>query len=640
MKRTQKTKRALIASVVSMAMCCALLLGTTFAWFTDSVTNTGNVITAGNLKIDATAYDLGNGGVSVTIPGVNNDSSFTFENTGLDLKSDTAKNTPIISEPLWEPGQSNAKLLEIKNSGNLATNIRLDFDVKDDGLQDALWFDFVQVSPQQGQFTKRDMSDLRTLAQSMVFTLKQNESMRFVLVYGMEEEAGNEYQGKAFSADVTVMATQAPVEIDGFGNSQYDAAANGDPDYPEWATGGTTQVTKPSEGWAETTTLTVPGVTVSVPKEAIALNAQALKLSVIAKAEQPSGITVPVNEGQEAKWYEVALTGISDENQQEIAVKLQIGKALQNVKLYQNGSEVTNAQYDYDTGIVTFTTTSFGSFAVVSGSLAVSTTEELTSAAANGQSVYLTDNIVVDESLAFQKEAQISLNGHDLTLNKEGGMANGSISTSTSLTVEGNGTIHGALVANSGGKLTIRAGDNFTVDSNFVTGAAISASSNTIVDIDGGTYIGRQKGNGVINAMGTEVTVRNATVNVGVDSMSQSCGIVASNAKNTLLENVTVNAKYGVAVKLNNAMEGHATIVGGHFTTDRVASGWDPNDTIQYAGTLDISDATIDRVGVGIKYRKTWPLPTEVVGLTQENVTFNPVNEAAKQYQDVDYYHY
>ena len=639
MKRTQKTKRALIASVVSMAMCCALLLGTTFAWFTDSVTNTGNVISAGNLKIDATAYDLGTGGVSVTIPGVNNDSSFTFENTGLDLKSEEAKDTPIISESLWEPGQSDAKLLEIKNSGNLAANIRLDFDVKDDGLQDALWFDFVQVSPQQGQFTKRDMSDLRTLAQSMVFTLEQNESMRFVLVYGMEEEAGNEYQGKAFSADVTVMATQAPVETDGFGNSQYDAAANGDPDHPEWATGGTTQVTKPSEGWAETTTLTVPGVTVSVPKEAIAKDANALKLSVLAKAEQPSGITVPVNEGQEAKWYEVALTGISDENQQEIAVKLQIGKALQNVKLYQNGSEVTNAQYDYDTGIVTFTTTSFGSFTVVSGSLAVSTTEELTSAAANGQSVYLTDDIVVNESLAFQKEAQISLNGHDLTLNNKDGMASGSISTSTSLTVEGNGTIHGALVANSGGKLTIRAGDNFTVDSNFVTGAAISASSNTIVDIDGGTYIGRQKGNGVINAMGTEVTVRNATVNVGVDSMSQSCGIVARNAKNVLLENVTVNAKYGMAVNINTTSEGHATIVGGRFTTDKVASGWDPNDTIRYGGTLNISNATIDRVGVGIKYYKTWPTPTEVVGLTQENVTFNLVNDAAAQYQDVDYHH-
>ena len=229
MKRTQKTKRALVASIVSMAMCGALLLGTTFAWFTDSVTNTGNVITAGNLKIDATAYDLGTGDVSVTIPGVNNDSSFTFENTGLDLKSEEAKDTPIISESLWEPGQSNAKLLEIKNSGNLATNITLDFAVSDGGLEDALWFDFVRLDDDNqpdGQFTERPMNTLKTLAAATTVTLKQGEGVKFVLIYGMNEEADNAYQGKTFSASVTIMATQAPVETDGFGNNEYDATAN------------------------------------------------------------------------------------------------------------------------------------------------------------------------------------------------------------------------------------------------------------------------------------------------------------------------------------------------------------------------------------------------------------------------------
>ena len=45
-------------------------------------------------------------------------------------------------------------------------------------------------------------------------------------------------------------------------------------------------------------------------------------------------------------------------------------------------------------------------------------------------------------------------------------------------------------------------------------------------------------------------------------------------------------------------------------------------------------------MGVGIYYRVNWPIPTEVVGLTQENVTFNPIGETAAQYQDVDYYHY
>src|SRR5699024_9163556 len=115
---------------------------------------------------------------------------------------------------------------------------------------------------------------------------------------------------------------------------------------------------------------------------------------------------------------------------------------------------------------------------------------------------------------------------------------------------------------------------------------------------------------------------------------------VAANAKETLLENVTVNGKYSIAVKLNTAMSGNATIIGGTFTTDHVAEGWDPNDTIRYGGTLTISGATINRVGTGIMYYKSYPLPTQVVGLTQENVTFNPIGETAAQYQDVDYYHY
>lgn len=45
------TKKSLWLSAVSMMLCVVMLLGTTFAWFTDSVTNTGNVIQAGNLDV-------------------------------------------------------------------------------------------------------------------------------------------------------------------------------------------------------------------------------------------------------------------------------------------------------------------------------------------------------------------------------------------------------------------------------------------------------------------------------------------------------------------------------------------------------------------------------------------------------------
>ena len=52
MTSSKNTKRALLASVLSVVLCCAMLVGSTFAWFTDSVTNTGNRIQAGNLEID------------------------------------------------------------------------------------------------------------------------------------------------------------------------------------------------------------------------------------------------------------------------------------------------------------------------------------------------------------------------------------------------------------------------------------------------------------------------------------------------------------------------------------------------------------------------------------------------------------
>ena len=46
------TGRALLASGLSLLVSVALLLGITFAWFTDSVTSGRNTITAGNLDVE------------------------------------------------------------------------------------------------------------------------------------------------------------------------------------------------------------------------------------------------------------------------------------------------------------------------------------------------------------------------------------------------------------------------------------------------------------------------------------------------------------------------------------------------------------------------------------------------------------
>ena len=223
----KSTKRALATSALSLAVSLALLAGTTFAWFTDSVTNTGNVIQAGNLSIDALAYDLDAAGdKTYTIEGVNGGEPITFAAMAQDLKEDASA---IIDETLWEPGKSSAKLLEVVNNGSLAAKIQLEFTLEDGGLMDALWFDFVQIKNGEpvGRFTPRDMRTINDVADTMDDTvLLPEESLQFVLVYGMYEEAGNEYMGKDFAANVTIRAAQAAVEQDGFGSSEYDLQAD------------------------------------------------------------------------------------------------------------------------------------------------------------------------------------------------------------------------------------------------------------------------------------------------------------------------------------------------------------------------------------------------------------------------------
>ena len=220
------SKKSLLASGVALLASAALLAGTTFAWFTDSVVNTGNKIQAGNLAIGAYAYDLaedGEGGFE--IEGVNGGNPFKFETEGQNLKTDE---TPIISEELFEPGKSNAKLLKVENEGTLAAKIKLDFTVEDGGLMEALWFDFVKVENGEvkGSFTRRPMNTLETFAENLELPLlEKGDNVQFILIYGMDENAGNAFKDKSFTADVAILATQYTKEEDGFGNDQYDKGA-------------------------------------------------------------------------------------------------------------------------------------------------------------------------------------------------------------------------------------------------------------------------------------------------------------------------------------------------------------------------------------------------------------------------------
>jgi len=92
MANKKVTRRALTMSIISLILCCAMLVGTTFAWFTDEVVTGMNTIEAGNLDIEL----LANG-----------------------TKVDS--NTKLFDDvTLWEPGVVVYENLQIANVGSLA----------------------------------------------------------------------------------------------------------------------------------------------------------------------------------------------------------------------------------------------------------------------------------------------------------------------------------------------------------------------------------------------------------------------------------------------------------------------------------------------------------------------------------------
>lgn len=212
MNTTKTTKRSLLASGLAVLVCIAMLAGTTFAWFTDSVVNKGNRIQSGTLLMDVIGYDR----------------------SGTEIGSFKDETTPaLITETNWEPGISNSKYIKVINNGTLSFDFKMEFSVQsgDNSLIDSLWYNLVEVdaiTELTAQPTaKADRKDMNGLGNATVNgSLLKGESKIYRLDYGMKEEAGNEFQHKEFSADIKLDAKQHTYETDGFGNDQYDAGAS------------------------------------------------------------------------------------------------------------------------------------------------------------------------------------------------------------------------------------------------------------------------------------------------------------------------------------------------------------------------------------------------------------------------------
>ena len=213
MTSSRSTKRALISCALAILMCVAMLIGTTFAWFTDTASTGVNKIVAGNLDIELQMKD--NDGKWVNAEG----KTLPFLVEG----KIPAEGTQI----LWEPGCTYyVPQIRVLNKGNLA--------VKFEYIPEALGVTGKLAEVLELVFkTPVDANGEEVNIEPEV--LKPGEaSPEWSFGYHMLESAGNEYQNAtATGMCVTVVATQATYEKDSI-DDQYDK----DAEYPILVTTG------------------------------------------------------------------------------------------------------------------------------------------------------------------------------------------------------------------------------------------------------------------------------------------------------------------------------------------------------------------------------------------------------------------
>ena len=192
MTNRKSTKRALLGSVVAMVLCLAMLVGATFAWFTDTASTGVNKIQAGNLDVQL-VDENGN----------------SLEGKTLEFKK--AANAAEGEAVLWEPGCTyELPAVYVKNNGNLALKYK------------------VTITGINGSAKLNDVIDwtINDADLSADHSLAAGATSEALTIKGhMKESAGNEYMNESIDGiAITVAATQDTVENDSLGNT-YDKDA-------------------------------------------------------------------------------------------------------------------------------------------------------------------------------------------------------------------------------------------------------------------------------------------------------------------------------------------------------------------------------------------------------------------------------
>ena len=312
-----KNRKAMLKSLLSLILCLSMFIGSTFAWFTDSVTSTGNIITSGTLDVGMYWTDDLNSGTWHNVEENGYNTIFNYDN--------------------WEPGYTDVKYIKLVNVGNLALNYKLTITPQNEVGKLAevinVYFADEAVEVESAQDLSKLSSigllsnvlnggataDGTILANGQTSPVHPTGEVIVTVAMNMITTAGNVYQGKdAGDFTITAIATQAPYEKDSFG-SDYDGGAM----LSELGIDRASVSVTPVDGKVPTGGVTLTGSNVSayVPEGVVMENgADKLTLTVTPLENSQTGFT-PVN-NEVLIPVDVHIDGIAKDNTVPVVVNL------------------------------------------------------------------------------------------------------------------------------------------------------------------------------------------------------------------------------------------------------------------------------------------------------------------------------
>lgn len=415
------TKRALLLSALSLLLCASMLVGSTFAWFTDSVVSGNNIIKAGTLDIVLEYWD-----------------GDSWEDAEGKIIPFVATDGREQSQILWEPGCTYKMApFRIRNEGNLCTKfiIKLNGVTGDEKLMEVVelktHINNIPASLLNGSagnvFQRFEDADIDlmygTPDGTIVFdgslagkgditpgTGHTDTSPEFTLSGHMAEEAGNEYQGLSIEGvSITVLATQETYETDSF-DKYYDKNAT----LPIVSV----PVSIPEQDVQQPVTIEVKGMTVEVPAEVINdLPDEVTSMSLV--------YTEPVVKNNSISFASVEFVDQNGEtinlenNTKPMAVTLPVQAAFAPgtvIDVFHDGVKVATTAVAAD-GSITYSATHFCavSVAMPDDAYYVATYDEFYNEVYYGGKVIPTEDITLTNFLVSPGAADIYLNGKTLT---------------------------------------------------------------------------------------------------------------------------------------------------------------------------------------------------------------------------------